>query len=444
MGYHERIEQMFDPTGMTAIGCDGGFCMSAVDVSTDRGQWLATHRWEMERGEAEWLAQLATFDLEQGWLADGQLSGAEWLMLRAGMSRTTAYEKLQVAHELRRRPVLREAFEDGRLSYSAMRAMTRMTDPDPGVDAALVDLAQAGSVADVERVVRAYQLHADQHRRPSELSSKLGVRVKPGLDGTSTVEVTLADVDVAELMAAIDAYVDLQRHRHEESARADDETGNIDEAGPTRNQSARADSRDTEQAPTDEASWPARRAEALMDLVRTGLANADGGRGGGDDRYMVHVVGHEGAGDLELIDGTLLDAATSGRIQCDAASVAHYYSRDWEPVALGRRTSRWSTAQRRAAKVRDMGHCRFPGCLRRTADLHHHQHWSSGGTTDLANGFLACPRHHTMLHSGFAATGDPNHTLTFHRPDGSIVGTSTTRPHAYPLGAATVTRSKTP
>jgi HNH endonuclease len=410
--------------------------MSAVDVSTDRGQWLATHRWEMERGEAEWLAQLAAFDLEQGWLADGQLSGAEWLMHRTGMSRTTAYEKLQVAHELRRRPVLRKAFEDGRLSYSAMRAMARMTDPDPEVDAALVDLAQAGSVADVERVVRAYQQHADQHRRPSELSSKLGVRVKPGIDGTSIVEVTLADIDVAELMAAIDAYVDFQRHRQEESARADDEARHTSDAA--------ADSRDTEPAPVDEASWAARRAEALMDLVRTGLANADGVRAGGDDRYMVHVVGHEGAEDLQMVDGTPLDEATSGRIQCDAGTVAHYYSRDWEPVAIGRRTSRWTTAQRRAAKVRDMGHCRFPGCYRRTADLHHNQHWSRGGPTDLANGFLVCPRHHTMLHSGFAATGDPNHVLTFHRPDGTVVGTSTTRPHLHPPGAATVIRSKTP
>jgi hypothetical protein len=408
--------------------------MSVVDAQTDRGQWLASHRWEMERGEARWLSELATFDLDQGWLDDGQLSGAEWLMLRAGMSRTTAYEKLRVAHELRRRPVLREAFEDGRLSYSAMRAMARMTDPDPEVDAALVEVAQAGSVADVEKVVRAYQLHADQHRRPAELSARVGVRVKPGLDGTSTVEVTLADVEVAELMAAIDSFVEAQRHRQPESAGADDNSGHVDDANGvsgTDGQSARADSDAAEQAPVDEASWPARRAGALMDLVRAGLVHADGVQVGGDDRYMVHLVGQYGQEGLQLVDGTPLDAATGERICCDAASVSHLYGRDWEPVAVGRKTSRWGTAQRRAAKVRDMGHCRFPGCRRRTADLHHHQHWSKGGPTDLANGFLACPRHHTMLHAGFTATGDPNHTLTFHRPDGTDVGFTTSRAHRH-------------
>jgi len=417
--------------------------MSVMEAKTDRGQWLASHRREMDRDEAVWLAELATFDLEQGWLADGQLSGAEWLMLRAGMSRTTAYEKLQVAHELRRRPILREAFQDGRLSYSAMRAMARMTDPDPEVDAALVELAQAGSVADVEKVVRAYQLHADQHRHLAELSARLGVRVKPGLDGTSTVEVTLADVEVAELMAAIDAYVEVQRNRQAESARADDQTGHIHEANET-DQSACADSHEAGQAPLDEASWPARRAEALMDLVRAGLVSADGVQGG-DDRYMVHLVSQDGAEGLQLVDGTPLDAATGGRIQCDASSVAHRYSRDWEPLALGRKTSRWTTAQRRAAKVRDMGHCRFPGCQRRTADLHHHQHWSKGGPTDLANGFLACPRHHTMLHAGFTASGDPNHTLTFHRPDGTAIGATTNRPHRYqPPGPASEAQAHPP
>ncbi len=407
--------------------------MSVVDARTDRGQWLASHRWEMERGEAQWLAELATFDLEQGWLADGQLSGAEWLMFMAGMSRTTAYEKLQVAHELRRRPILKEAFEDGRLSYSAMRAMARMTDPDPEVDAALVEVAQAGSVADVEKVVRAYQLHADQHRPPAELSARVGLRVKPGLDGTSTVEVTLADVDVAELMAAIDSVVESQRHRPPESARADEESGLADEANRVDGQSARADGEAAEEAPMDEASWSARRAAALMDLVRRGLIQAHGVQVGGDDRYMVHLVGRYGEDGLELVDGTPLDEATSGRISCDAACVSHSYSRGWEPLAVGRKTSRWSTAQRRAAKVRDMGHCRFPGCQRRTADLHHHQHWSKGGPTDLANGFLACPRHHTMLHSGFTATGDPNHTLIFRRPDGTEVGASTTRSHRHRL-----------
>ncbi len=46
----------------------------------------------------------------------------------------------------------------------------------------------------------------------------------------------------------------------------------------------------------------------------------------------------------------------------------------------------------------------------------------------MANGVLLCPRHHTAVHEGgFGNTGEPNATLTFHRPDGSILGTSDAR-----------------
>jgi hypothetical protein len=69
--------------------------------------------------------------------------------------------------------------------------------------------------------------------------------------------------------------------------------------------------------------------------------------------------------------------------------------------------------------------CRFPGCARRIADLHHQHPWSEGGSTDLDNGFLVCPRHHTLLHTGYHATGNPNIRLSFHRPDGTPIGATT-------------------
>jgi hypothetical protein len=35
-------------------------------------------------------------------------------------------------------------------------------------------------------------------------------------------------------------------------------------------------------------------------------------------------------------------------------------------------------------------------------------------------------RHHTLTHEGYQATGDANHQVTFHRPDGTTLGA--TRP----------------
>ena len=122
------------------------------------GQWLIEHRAEMDRGEAVWLERLAEFDRDGRWALDGQLSCATWLVWQTNMARSTAFEKLRVAHQLARRPMVAEAFRQGRLSYSAVRAITRLDRPDPDVDQALVDLAQTGraSIVDLERVVRSY------------------------------------------------------------------------------------------------------------------------------------------------------------------------------------------------------------------------------------------------------------------------------------------------
>jgi Domain of unknown function (DUF222) len=148
---------------------------------TDDGEWLVVQRGLLDRGEAEWLERLARFDREGLWAADGQLSCVSWLVWRTNLARSTAFEKLRVARELARRPLVAEAFRAGRLSYCAVRAITRLDRPDPGVDEALVAVAESGraSIVDVERVVRTYQLYADQERPPAD-EAELGREVKIG------------------------------------------------------------------------------------------------------------------------------------------------------------------------------------------------------------------------------------------------------------------------
>jgi hypothetical protein len=121
----------------------------------DVGQWLIENRADMDRAEALWLQRLAEFDRDGLWALDGQFSCASWLVWRTNMARSTADEKLRVAHELERRPIVAEAFRQGRLSYSAARAITRLDRPDPAVDEALIELARSGqgSILDLERVV---------------------------------------------------------------------------------------------------------------------------------------------------------------------------------------------------------------------------------------------------------------------------------------------------
>jgi Domain of unknown function (DUF222)/HNH endonuclease len=423
------------------------------DIDTERhldlGGWLVRNRWEMDRGESTWLEALAEFDRDQGWAVDGQLSCAEWLMWRSGMGRATAYEKLRIAHELRRRPQVAEAFSAGTLSYSAVRAITRIDDPDPEVDAALIEVAKAGSIGDVERMVRVYQLHVDQHRLPPDPQNRRGVRVLRFGDGTGRLEATLTELELDEVATVLQAFFDLKgsdpgQRAVDSHPQPVDDLGDkaVDEspAGDSQlplaaclqadtNGDADSTSLASSPRPDDQVSWPARRADALMEMARCALAHAGEGNAMGADRYLVHVVRHEG--EITKLDGSPVPEAEAARLLCDHAAVQHLVGPDSEPLALGRKTREWSTSQRRAILVRDGGTCRFPGCERRIVDVHHLQPWSEGGPTDVGNGMLVCLRHHVLLHGGFRATGDANHGVAFLRPDGSLLDVSLPcrRPH---------------
>ncbi len=280
------------------------------------------------------------------------------------IARSTAFDKLRVAHELARRPVVAEAFREGRLSYSAVRAITRLDQSDPALDQALVTLAQSGqaSILDLERVVRSYRLYADQDRPPlDEEDRNRDVKILRSDDGTGQLVVTLRRLELEEFGAALQAFLDIQYRT------------------PAVDESSAEDGAVTGEAPAEEATRSAKKANAFMDLVRTALIHAGDGSAAGDDRYLVHVVSRVNEPGLALLDGTPLHPALAGTLGCDASRVTHTVSESGEPLNLGRKTRNWSTAQRRAITVRDGGHCRFVGCYNTHVDIHHIQPWEDGG-----------------------------------------------------------------
>src|SRR6266568_815199 len=95
-------------------------------ANKELGRRLIDLSGELAAMECEWLSTLTEFDLQNGWYEDGELSCVDWLVGYCGLSRVTAREKLRVAHELERRPSVRAAFAAGALSYSKVRAITRI------------------------------------------------------------------------------------------------------------------------------------------------------------------------------------------------------------------------------------------------------------------------------------------------------------------------------
>src|SRR5262245_28176995 len=72
------------------------------------------------------LGLVREFDDRFGWRKWSCKSCADWLAWRTGISPSAAREKVRTAHALRALPAISAAFADGRLTYSKVRALTRV------------------------------------------------------------------------------------------------------------------------------------------------------------------------------------------------------------------------------------------------------------------------------------------------------------------------------
>src|SRR5438874_2133817 len=76
--------------------------------------------------EAKLLDLIAELDEREVWAQHGVSSCARWLSWKVGWSSSTARERCRVARALPALPLIREALGGGQLSYSQVRALTRV------------------------------------------------------------------------------------------------------------------------------------------------------------------------------------------------------------------------------------------------------------------------------------------------------------------------------
>ena len=101
----------------------------------------------------ELLVLIRQFDAGGGW--EGFASCAVWLSWRIGLAPGAAREHVRVARALAELPKLSDALRRGAVSYSKLRAVTRVATPE--TEQALLDVALAGTAAHVEQVVRTWR-----------------------------------------------------------------------------------------------------------------------------------------------------------------------------------------------------------------------------------------------------------------------------------------------
>src|SRR5690606_5621905 len=98
------------------------------------------------------LVLVRRFDERAGWLKWSFENCAEWLHYRCDISKSAAREKVRVAHAMKTLPAIARSFAEGRLSYSKVRALTRVARPDNEEE--LLAFALATTAARVEERCR--------------------------------------------------------------------------------------------------------------------------------------------------------------------------------------------------------------------------------------------------------------------------------------------------
>ncbi|HWB67081.1 MAG TPA: DUF222 domain-containing protein [Mycobacteriales bacterium] len=159
--------------------------------------------------------------------------------------------------------------------------------------------------------------------------------------------------------------------------------------------------------PDDDRTTAQRRADALTAIAEHSLSCGWLPDQQGERPHITVTIPWQGLRDeladklglTATVNGIETSAAEARRLACDAAILPAVLGGDSELLDLGRTTRTWTTAQRRAAALRDQG-CTFPGCRAplQHCRLHHLTFWAHGGRSDLANSAYLCRFHHWLVH----------------------------------------------
>jgi hypothetical protein len=357
---------------------DGGKPAAGSPVSlADLEAQITELAGQLNAANYRWLTLIAEFDRRNGW-ADGKLpSCAHWLNFKCGLNLGAAREKVRVAHALAGLPKISASMARGELSYSKVRALTRVA--CEGTEDTFLMIALHGTAHHVERLVSGYRRaqEAEELSREAQQHANRSVSYAFAEDGSLILKARLPALAGAMLIEALEAAM---------------------ETLPTRQVSVDM----VEEAPIP---YDSRRADALAVLAENFLAKS-GSSSTTADRYqvVVHVdaetLRERSAGRCEIEHGPSLAAETARRLTCDASLLSVLENEHGQPLDVGRKTRSIPPAIRRALNVRDGG-CRFPGCTHdRYVDAHHIEHWADGGETKLSNLVTLCRLHHRLVHEG--------------------------------------------
>jgi hypothetical protein len=361
---------------------DGG------EGSRDVVSWRRAHE-ELVR----LAATRAGLDYEEGrWLLRALRSGAH---LRLGYGSFREYagrlfgygprltqEKIRVAEALEELPRLSRELQQGSVSFSAARELSRVV--TPVTEGRWLDVARGRAIREVEELVSGHRPGSLPDDPPDARAKRHVLRLEVSGEVLATFREAMAKVrrDAGEALDD-DAAVLLLCRQVLEGPR-DDRRSSYQVALTVCEHCRRG----TQQGRGELVEV----APAVVEMAEC------------DGQHLGHVE-----------SGAQVDASDEPP-GVEAGAITH--------VGAHRATQTIPPALRRAVLRRDEGHCQVPGCRHAVfTDVHHLRLRSEGGVNSLENLVTLCSSHHRAIHRGeLLAEGSASNGLTFRHADGTPYG----------------------
>jgi len=233
-----------------------------------------------------YLELVAELAVRRVWADHGARTPGQWLSYQLGLGNSTAADHLRVGLRLRELPAIRERFAAGRISYSKVRAITRIAVPE--TEELLLRWSQWATGAEVERIISAFRRTCRPGDGAPGPDRDRSYRSRRNGDGSTTLTIRLPDDEAAAVEANLDRLIDLddpEGSRDDPEGSCDDpeddlgdpqassaEDGSSTEDGPSRTPSPTESARheqddendpysssaeDTRQTGSRWAGWPA-------------------------------------------------------------------------------------------------------------------------------------------------------------------------------------------
>lgn len=396
-------------------------------------QQLVALAGELFAAECRFLELIAEFDELEGW-ADGVTRNcAHWLNYRLGIDMGAARERVRVARCLADLPLIRAAFAQGQVSYSKVRAMTRVA--TEANEEFLLTIARHGTAAQLELLCRTWRRvkQADDPEREQRVREERELSWHHDDDGALVIKVRLPADDGAIVLQGLARAMDDAFHTRDR----DDTESRSDEASHPKDADKDV-SAETSRSADAAGRRPrerlaVRQADALVALADAYLDRGPGNRSGGDRWQLVVHTDHAALGQPDtaeelpevpahLAEGPPLASSVLRAIACDTSTIEVTHDTEGRIIGIGRKDRTIPWWLRRRLVARDLG-CQFPGCTNsRWVDGHHIWHWADGGPTDLWNLILLCRSCHRRVHAeGIQIAVGLDRRWAFHRADGTPI-----------------------